>query len=144
MYDVSMQVPTDFGWATPLVDMGEPNYILAEIRLPTPPTKKHGGPIYYDGINPWEMSYVLHKLVKVNLREVPIDGGYYPVMISILAEDGTLAYTRTFSVRPTAAYIALYLRDSVFPDNYSVVVTCETGNLPYLVASRLGIEINTY
>jgi hypothetical protein len=31
MYDVSMQIPTAFGWSTPLVDMGVPNYIYAEL-----------------------------------------------------------------------------------------------------------------
>ncbi len=139
MYDTTMQVPTDFGWATPLVDMDEPNYILAQIRLPTPKPKKHGGPTYYDGISPGDMSTTPHKLISVNLRDGPIDTHYY-VTVLIYGEDSALVYGNTFFVRPKASRLSLYLHESVFPDNYIVVAFCDTGPLPYLVASRSGIE----
>ena len=32
VYDVTMEIPTDFGWSTPIVDMSVPNYIEAPIK----------------------------------------------------------------------------------------------------------------
>ena len=139
-YDVTMQIPTDFNWGTPLVDMDVPNYEFAQIVIPRPPPRLHGGPIYFDGVSSGLLFKTPHKLIVVDLRNAPHDEGHYLVVINILAGDGTLAYTRTFFVRPFARSLALYLHESEFPDGYTVSAYCPTGPLPYIVASREGIE----
>ena len=107
---------------------------------PKPKPRLHGGPTYFDGVSMGLLFKTPHKLIVVDLKDAPHDDGHYPVVINILAEDGTLAYTRTFLVRPLARYLVLYLHESVFPDDYTVSAYCPTGPLPYLVASRAGIE----
>ncbi len=50
VYDVSMQIPTAFGWSTPLVDMTVPNYIYAGSEYPLWITSET--PIYLEANDP--------------------------------------------------------------------------------------------
>ena len=133
VYDVTMQVPTAFTWNTPLVNMATPNYEF--INIPVPPRPNRVGLVVFDGVYMADMWKTPHKLIVV---ELPESESSYTLTITIANAEVT--YIRTFIMRPDHDYLALYLHASVFPDNYVVVVASTIGDLPYLVASRIGIE----
>jgi len=122
--------PATLQWAE------ESTYV--EYTYPAKPPCDRTGIVLYDGVNAAEMWKTPHKLIVVDFPDGQESS--YILMITIMTQDGETTYNRSLIISHRYDYLALYLHASVFPPNYVVVVTSTIGDLPYLVASRIGIE----
>lgn len=98
---------------------------------------RRGGVVSYGDLQGFEMVFTLHKLIAV----APLDSDVnYNVTVTVLSQYGVVLFHRTYLMRASHTYLAVYLRETSFPDNYVVVVSSSIGYVPYVVASRSGIE----
>jgi len=125
----SYRFPSTLQWAD------ESTYV--EYTYPKPP-RDRDGIVLFDGVYMAEMWKTPHKLIVVEFPDEQESS--YILMITIMTQTGETVYNRTFIISPRYDYLALYLHASVFPPDYVVVVSSSIGDLPYLVASRIGIE----
>ena len=122
--------PVDLNWS----DVST----YADYTYPKAPPRNRHGIVLFDGVYMAEMWKTPHKLILVEFPEDQESS--YSLTITVMTQNGETTYIKTLIVSPRYDYLALYLHASVFPPDYVVVVSSSIGDLPYLVASRIGIE----
>jgi len=93
------------------------------------------------GLDSCNYGSVPHKLLVMYLDDTLFDE-YYEVQVIIFDASSTI-FNKTYGVFPKYDVICVYLPESAFTDIFGVIAYTELGPVPYIVASRQGIERST-
>jgi len=103
----------------------------------TRPERTRWGRTLYWGIQSWMLWNTPHKVFVVTV----VPGEYNAVNMIMFNGNGDLVFEWSFKTRSRSSYIAVYLPDYLFSENYTVDAWSGSGDrLPYIVGSYQGVE----